>query len=218
MRNQQAIQEALVAEAGAGAEADAIVQETNSRSASPKLGLESVTSEEKISNFLRTSDPEECSIEDYIDPMIFNPSAFDVVRPKQIRIITHPEATTTTTSAKNVYVPPSTLSFRVDSPVAASSPRASHTFTQAFYNEETRTAPVTNNFNMTPMFSNVPQSSIPDAYASSPQPNVVMHCIPVTPNPVSSQVPISVPYNSFVPPSLPKIREKVPGHQNQIDP
>jgi hypothetical protein len=232
MRNQQAIQEALVAKAGAGAEAAAIIHETNSRSASPKLGLESVTSEEKISNFLRTSDPGECSIEDYLDPMIFNPSAFDSVCPKQNMITTHPEATTTTTPANNLYVPPPRLSVRVDSPVAAPSPRASHTFTQGFYNVETRTAPATNNVNMTPMFSHVPQSSIPDAYANPPQPNVVTHSIPVTPNPVSSLVPISVPYSSFVPLSLPRIREVVPEqqflsssvgaeisvHQNQIGP
>jgi hypothetical protein len=102
--------------------------------------------------------------------------------------------------------------------VAAPSPRASHTNTQAFYNVETRTTPATSNVNMTPMFSHVPISSIPDAYASMPQPNVLMQPIPVTPNSVSSQVPISVPYNSFVPLSLPKIREEVPVHQNQIGP
>jgi hypothetical protein len=115
LKDQQDIQETLAAAAGAEADAGAIVRETDSRSASPKLGLESVTSEEKISKFLRTSDPEECSMEDYIDPMIFNPSAFNVVRPKQTTITTHPEATTTTTLANNVYVSPPKLSFRVDS-------------------------------------------------------------------------------------------------------
>ena len=39
MRNQQAIQEALVAEAGAGAEAAAIVQETNLRSGPRKISF-----------------------------------------------------------------------------------------------------------------------------------------------------------------------------------
>jgi hypothetical protein len=63
------------------------------------------------------------------------------------------------------------------------------------------------------MFSHVPQYCIPDAYASQPQPNVVMYSIPVTPNPVPSQVPISVPYNSFVPLNLLKIKEMVPEEQ-----
>jgi hypothetical protein len=232
MRNQQAIQEALVAEAGARAEAAAIVQEANSRSASPKLELESVTSEEKITNFLRTSDPEECSIEDCIDPMIINPRAFDSICPKQNMITTHPKVTTTTTLANNVYVPPPKLSFRADPYVVVSPPRASHTFAQTFYNVETRTTPA-NEANMTTsMVNHVPKSAIPNAYVFPPQPNVVMHFIPVTPNLVSSQVLISVPYNSFVPLSLCKIREVVPEpqlpsssvgavapvHQNQIGP
>jgi hypothetical protein len=48
LKDQQDIQETLAAEAGAVAEAAAIIQETNSRSASPKLGLESVTSEKRL--------------------------------------------------------------------------------------------------------------------------------------------------------------------------
>jgi hypothetical protein len=104
----------VIIEAVAGAEVAAIIQETNSRSASPNLGLENLTSNKKVSKFLRTSDPDECSMEDYINPMIFNPSAFDSVRPKQTMITTHPEATTTTSPANNVYVPPPRLSLRAD--------------------------------------------------------------------------------------------------------
>jgi hypothetical protein len=47
MRNQHAIQEALIIEAGTEAEANAIIQETSLRSASPNLGLESLTTNEK---------------------------------------------------------------------------------------------------------------------------------------------------------------------------
>jgi hypothetical protein len=145
--------------------------------------------------------------------MIFNPSAFDTVRPKQNMMTTHPEVTTTTTPANNVGVPPPRLSFRADPYVVVSPPRASHTFAQAFYNVETRTAPA-NEANMTTsMVSHVPKSAVPDAYVFPSQPNIVRHSIPVTPNPVSSQVPISVSYNSFVPLGLPKIREVVPEQQ-----
>jgi hypothetical protein len=147
-------------------------------------------------------------------------------------ITTHPKVTTTTTPANNVYVPPTRISFRADPYVVVSPPRAGHTFTQDFHNVEIRIA-AANNVNMTPpMVGHVPKSAITDAYASPPQPNKVMYPIPVTPNPVTSQVPISVSYNSFVPLSHPKIREvvpeqpcqsssvrvEVPMHQNQIGP
>jgi hypothetical protein len=48
MRNQQAIQESLIIEAGAEAEAAAIIEETNSRAPSPNLGLENLSTNEKI--------------------------------------------------------------------------------------------------------------------------------------------------------------------------
>jgi hypothetical protein len=133
-------------------------------------------------------------------------------------ITTHPEVTTTTTPANSVYVPPPRLSFMADPYVVVSPSRASHTFAQAFYNVETRTAPADEANMTTSMASHVPKSAISDVYVFPPQPNVVMHSIPVTPNPVSTQVSISVPYNSFVALSLPKIREEVPVHQNKIGP
>jgi hypothetical protein len=64
IRNQQAIQEVLIIKAGAEAEAAAIIEETNSRTASPNLGLGSLTTKEKINRFLGTPEPEECSHED----------------------------------------------------------------------------------------------------------------------------------------------------------
>jgi hypothetical protein len=106
MRNQQAIQEALIVEAGAEAEAAAIIQEMNSRSASPDLGLESLTTKEKMNRFLGTPKPEECSQEDYFNSMVFHPSAFDSVCPKQTLVNTHPVMTTTVTPASNIYVQP----------------------------------------------------------------------------------------------------------------
>ena len=112
MRNQQAIQEALIIEAGAEAEADAIIQETDSRATSPNLGLEGLTTNEKMSKFLGTPEPEECSQKDYFNPMVFHLSAFDSVRPKQTLVNTHPVMTTTTTPASHMYVPPPQLSFR----------------------------------------------------------------------------------------------------------
>ena len=149
IRNQETINEALITEAGAGAEAAAIIQETNSRSASPNLGLESLTTNEKMSRFLGTPEPEDCSQEDYFNPEVFNLSAFDCVRPKQTMVTTHPEATTTTTPANNVYVPPPRLSYRAEPPMAAPFPRVSQTFTPAFYNIETMTAPA-NDVNVPP--------------------------------------------------------------------
>jgi hypothetical protein len=85
-------------------------------------------------------------MEDNINPMIFNPSAFDSVRPKQTMVTTHPKATTTTTLANNVYVSPSRLSLRVDPTVAASSPGISHTFMHAFYDSETMTTLANNTY------------------------------------------------------------------------
>jgi hypothetical protein len=126
MRNQQAIQESLIIEAGAEAEAAAIIEETNSRSASPNLGLESLTTNEKMNRFLGTPEPEECSQEDYFNPMVFHSSAFESVRPKQALTFTHPVVTTTTTPANNVYIPPPQLSFRVSSDLALPPPLLSH--------------------------------------------------------------------------------------------
>jgi hypothetical protein len=53
--------------------------------------------------------------------MIFHPSAFESVRPKQALTFTHPVVITTTIPANNVYVPPSRLSFGVEPPVAVNS-------------------------------------------------------------------------------------------------
>jgi hypothetical protein len=141
IQNQESIKESLIIEAGARAEAAAIIQETNSRSASPNLGLKSLTTNEKMKRFLGTPEPEECSQEDYFGPMVFHPSAFESDRPKQALTYTHPVVTTTTIPANNVYVPPPRLSFRAEPPVAPNFPEVSQTFTHAFYNSETITAP-----------------------------------------------------------------------------
>jgi uncharacterized protein (DUF3084 family) len=61
MRDQHAIQETLIIEAGAEVEAAAIIEEISSRSPSPNLGLESLTTNEKMKRFLGTPEPEECS-------------------------------------------------------------------------------------------------------------------------------------------------------------
>jgi predicted Holliday junction resolvase-like endonuclease len=61
MKDQRDIQETLAAEASAGAEAEAVIQGINSRAASPNLGLESLTTNEKMNRFLGTPEPEECS-------------------------------------------------------------------------------------------------------------------------------------------------------------
>ena len=158
LRNQESIKEALIIEAGAGAEAAAIIQETSSRSASPNLGLESLTTNEKMNRFLGTPEPEECSQEDYFNPMVFHPSAFESVRPKQALTFTHPVVTTTTTPANNVYVPPPRLSFRAEPPVAASFPEVSQTFTHAFYNSETMTTLANDNYVRPPQSSARPSA------------------------------------------------------------
>jgi hypothetical protein len=129
IQNQESIMESLIIGAGAGAEAAAIIQETSSKSASPNLGLESLITNEKMNRFLGTPEPEECSQEDYFNPMVFHPSAFESGRPKQALTFTHPVVTTTTTPANNVYVPPPKLSFRAEPPVAANFPEVSQAFT-----------------------------------------------------------------------------------------
>jgi hypothetical protein len=98
----------------------------------------------KMNRFLGNPEPEECSQEDYFYPMVFHPSAFESLRPKQAQTFTHPVVTTTTTPANNVYVPPPGLSFGAKPTVAANFPEVSQAFTHAFYNSETITAPANN--------------------------------------------------------------------------
>jgi hypothetical protein len=171
MRNQQTIQEALIIEAGAEAEANAIIQETSSRSASPNLGLESFTINEKMNRFLGTAEPEEFSQEDYFNPMVFHRSAFESVRPKQALTFKHPVVTTTTTPANNFYVSPPQLSFRVSSDLALPPPLLSH----------------------------IPISTVPDAYAPPPLPSPSVHSIPIITKPVAGHAPPTTPPLTFIP-------------------
>jgi hypothetical protein len=170
MRNQQAIQEALIIEAGAEAEATAIIKETSSRSASPNLGLESLTTNEKMNRFLGTPEPEECSQEDYFNPMVFHPSVFESVCPKQALTITHPVVATTTTPANNVYIAPPQLKFRVSSDSA-----------------------------LLPLLrSLVPSTTVLDAYAPPPLPSASVHSISIISKPVAGYAPPTTPPSAFI--------------------
>jgi hypothetical protein len=146
MRNQQAIQEALILGAGAEAEASAIIRETNSRSASPNLGLENMTTSEKMSQFLGKLDSDDGTTEPYVNSVEFLPNAFDSVCPEQTLVITQPVVTTTTTPADYVYVPPPLHSVNVHFTPILPNPLVSQTasiFHNAFVLLNVSKAPLT---------------------------------------------------------------------------
>jgi hypothetical protein len=150
-------------------------------------------------------------MEDYIYPMIFNPSAFDFVRPKQTVVTTHPEVATTTTLANNVYVPPPRLCLRVDPTVATSSPGISHPFMHAFYDSETMTTLANDTYMRPPQSSTragFDQADLPPTSSCSltfviPDNSAVQSAsFPV--NSVASQIPGAIFDNSVVPLTLPR--------------
>jgi hypothetical protein len=81
--------------------------------------------------------------------MVFHPSAFDSVCPKQTLVTTHLVMTTTINPAKNVSVPPQ-LSFKATNLQAMPSLMVSQIFTTAFHNAETTTTTPANNVYVPP--------------------------------------------------------------------
>ena len=134
LRDQREIQESLAVQAGAEAEADAIIQETNSRSASPNIGLDNMTTNEKISRFLGVSDSDNSTTEPYANSVVFHPNTLNSVCPEQTLVITQPVVTTTTTPANNVYVPPHLRSVNVHPTPILSDPVVSHIPASTFHN------------------------------------------------------------------------------------